>query len=177
MRFQKTLFIILLIVFPFSIVSAQDTTVNYVLSSVNCNSGFYKPNLPNTINGFRLLGKRNKEQIQPASDYTGDPKTHTSAIFWYDGMLLDVVFRNKKPYGYFLESATFSHSRWNQYTPIKVGTPIQPFLSKNKLSSVPPETTLVHICSSTEEEGAPDCIDLSIKEGVIMEIKYECYTG
>jgi len=177
MRFLKTFFIILLIVLPLSIVSAQDTTVNYVLASVNCNSGIYKPNLPNTINAFRLLGKRNKEKIQPASDYTGDPKTHTSAIFWYDGMTLATVFGNKKPYEYFLESATFSHSRWNRYTPIKVGATIQPFLSKNKLSSVPAETTLVHICNSTEEEGAADCIDLSIKEGVIMEIKYECYTG
>lgn len=177
MRFQKKSLVILLIVIPFSVAFAQDATVNYILPSVTCGSGYYQPYLPKTIKGFQLLGKRNKEQIQPASDYTGDPKTHTSAIFSYDGMVINVVFENKKPYKYFLESAIFSHSRWNQYTPIKVGTSIQPFLAKNNLDSIPPQTTLVHICNSSENDGAEDCIDLGIQEGIIKEVKYECYTG
>lgn len=177
MRFQKIFLVVLFIVIPLSVASAQDTTVNYILPSVTCGSGHYHPNLPNTIKGFRLLGKRNKEQIQPASDYTGDPKTHTSAIFWYDGMVINVVFETKKPYKYFLESAIFSNSRWNQYTPIKVGAPIQSFLTKNKLGSISPHTTLIHICNSSEENGAEDCIDVGIKEGIITEVKYECYTG
>lgn len=169
--------IILFMLIPFSVVSADDATVNYTLASVNCNSGYYQPNIPNTIKGFRLLGKRYKEHIQPTSDYTGNPKTHTSATFWYDGMILNTVFENKKPNKRFLEFAIFSHSRWNRYTPIKIGTPIQSFLSKNKLDSVSPETKQVHICSSNDEDGAPDCVDLFLQESVIMEIKYECYTG
>jgi len=90
-------------------------------------------------------------------------------------MVLNVVFKNQKPYGYFLETATFSNPRWNRLTPIKVGVPIQSFLANNKLRSIPPQSSLLRICGA--ELGAPDCVELSLENGVVTEVKYVCYTG
>lgn len=169
--------IVFLLIFPLFTAVSEEKSVTYTLESINCSKGTFKPNLPNTLEGYRLLGNRYKEVIQAAGDYTGDSRTHTSANFWYDGMLLSVVFDNRKQKEFFIETATFTHSRWNRITPIKVGSKIQTFLSKHNLPSISEESTNVRLCSCSEDEGAPDCIDLSIQNGTIMKVKYECYTG
>ena len=155
--------------------SSQGEAVELVLESVNCSSGPYKPRLPKTMEGFRALGGFLREQVQPAGDYSGDPKTHTSANFWFEGMSVDVVFLTQKPYGYFLEGATFSHPRWNRLTPIKVGSSITDFLKKEKLPPVSPQSKRVRICGAAE--GAPDCIELLITKDRITQVEYGCYTG
>jgi hypothetical protein len=177
---SRTFFTVALCLFPVAPALSNEPTQNsgtvgLVLSAINCSSGPYKPSLPGTIKEFQSLGKRSREQIQPASDYTGDPKDYTSANFWYEGMFLGVVFSNYKPYDYFLGAATFSHSRWNHLTPIKVGTSVRAFLTKENMAGVTFQTTLVRICSASI--GAPDCIELSLKEQVVTEVKYICYTG
>jgi hypothetical protein len=147
------------------------------LEKLNCSSGPYKPNLPNTLKEFKALGERAKEQVEPASDYAGDPNTHTSGNFWYDGMYLGVVFRNTKPYGNFLNSASFSHPRWNNLTPIKVGSSVLDLLAKENISAKPAKNSSLYLCSVYDSEGAPDCVKLTLKGNRIIKVEYQCYTG
>lgn len=155
--------------------SAEGSVMELTLEKFDCRSGPYKPNLPSTIKGFQALGNRTKEQVQPASDYTGDPTTHTSGNFWYDGMFLGVVIRNIKPYGSFLEAASFSNQRWNNLTPIKIGSSIFDLLAKEKISANPTYDSVVLLCGATM--GAADCTRITLKKHVIIKVEYECYTG
>lgn len=147
------------------------------LVKLSCSSGPYKPTLPNTLKEFKALGERTKEQVEPASDYTGDPSTHTSGNFWYDGMYLGVVFRNTKPYGNFLSAASFSNPRWNNLTPIKVDSSVLDLLAKENVSVKPAKNSPLYLCSVYDSEGAPDCVKLSLKGHTITKVEYQCYTG
>jgi hypothetical protein len=161
---------------PATAVEPENEPIIRVLEAINCNSGPFKPKFPKSISEFRSLGNRTKEQIQEASDYTGDPKTHTSAIFWYEKMIAGVVFKNTKPYGMFLEGAIFSSPRWNYITPIKIGANANEVLRKFNLAEIPANSTAAKICSAVEFD-APDCIHLAIKGGLITSVQYVCYTG
>ncbi len=156
-------------------ISVKPPIIDVVVENVYCYQGPYKPKLPNTIKEYKALGPRIKEQIQPAADYTGDPKTHTSGRFWYQGMELGVVFVNTKPYGYFLEGAVISDKRWNNISPIKIGSSILDLFKKEGIATIPPRNSIISMCSS--ETGAPDCINISLKELIISKVEYECYTG
>lgn len=147
------------------------------LEKLNCNSGPYKPKLPSTLKEFKALGDRTKEQVKPASDYTGDPRTHTSGNFWYDGMYLGVVFQNSQPHSSFLSAASFSHPRWNNLTPIKVGSSVLDLFMQENIPVKPTKDSPLYLCNVYDSEGAPDCVKLTLEGHTITKVEYQCYTG
>lgn len=144
------------------------------LEKLSCSSGPYKPKIPSTLKQFKALGTRTKEQIIPTREYTGP---HTLGNFWYDGMYLGVVMRNTKPYGSFLESASFSDPRWNNLTPIKIGSSVLDLFAKERISVKPEMNSPLYLCNVYDLEGAPDCVKLTITGNKIIRVEYQCYTG
>lgn len=150
---------------------------NIIIKSIACNSGPYQPKLPKPLKGIKALGSLKKELIQPTSDCSdGDEQdTHTRAELFFDGMALSIIFHDKEASYSFIEGASFSHSRWNRISPIAIGSSITDLLKKEGISTPPPKNAIVSACSS--DEGAPDCINITLKELIIIKTEYECYTG
>jgi len=144
-----------------------------IIKNVGCNSGPYQPKLPNSLKGIKALGKTQNEIIEPTLDYENE--NHIRGSFVFDGMVLVGIFDKKDSSVSFIELASFSSPRWNKISPIAIGSSIKDLFAKEGIAKVPKKNGIVYACSS--EEGAPDCIKITLNKLIIAKTEYECYTG
>ncbi len=152
---------------------AKTPIINVIIKSIGCNDGPYQPKLLKTLKGIKALGKIKKEVIQPAM--YDENNIHSVGSFTFDGMELALLLDNKNTTVSFIEGATFSTPRWNKVSPIAIGSSITDLFKKEGISKIPPKNSIVSACSSDEE--ATDCINLTLKNLIIIKAEYLCYTG
>jgi hypothetical protein len=134
--------------------------------SVSCFGGAYGARLPGKLSELRQLGEVRVEQPVRVEEWDGYKAIEKRLQF--DGLSVNIITFSNDPERYSLASLSVQSSRWS-VSPFRVG---EPPVSLFELLGVKLVST-----GAWRFQGESDSLYVEVREGKVVRIAYECYTG
>jgi hypothetical protein len=151
-----------------ALLSPLHAAASTYVEKLSCTSGPYRVKLPRSYKAVRALAPLKRERVLRTEDH-GTYKANYRELR-FNGLELIVVTLSHKPNEYILSKAVLSSPAWKIGGQLRVGSAAKSALRGLPVKDFSPDAEI-------DLAGDSDSIRVTLANGRVQEVDYDCYVG